>query len=92
MTAGFPDCTKAEIKGTKLATMDIELLIRHGNALMHRNLRWNITDQRFGEPLLGATMLEALGTNTVSILANAAAKCNGSVDETELVADPSRLQ
>jgi len=87
MAAELPDGNKAEILCRRVATIDTELHIRHGTALMLRNLRWNITDQRVGEPLLGGPMLEALGLNTRNILAAAAAKYSGTVDVTALVGD-----
>lgn len=45
LAASLPNGKKAEISCKKIATIDTELNIRHGTALILRNLRWVITDQ-----------------------------------------------
>lgn len=60
--------------------MNTELHIRHGTALTLRNVRWLVTDQTVGEPLLGRPVLEELGLNTRNTLAAAAEKYSGVVD------------
>lgn len=68
-------------------TVDVELHIRYGTALTLRGLRWLVTDQPAGEPLLGRPVLEALGFNTRDTLAAAAEKHSGVVDVSTLFDD-----
>lgn len=80
MAAYLPDGNQASITCIKVLTVDTELHIRHGPALTLRGVRWLITDQTVGEPLLGRPVLEFLGLNTRDILAAAAEKYSGVVD------------
>ncbi len=56
----------------------------HKTAVTLRGIRWLVSDQKVGEPLLGRRLLEALGLNTVNVLAAAVEKNSGSVDVSNL--------
>ena len=71
------------------ATVDTELHIRHGAALMLRGMRWLVTDQKCDEPLIGRPVLESLGLNTEEILAAAAERHGGEVDMSNLFPETS---
>lgn len=51
MAASLPDGRPASLICHKIVTVDTELHIRHGSALVLRGVRWLITDQAVGEPL-----------------------------------------
>lgn len=77
MAASSPNGKPCIITCKKVATVDVELHIRHGSALILRGVRWLVTDRTLGEPLLGRPVLEFLGLNTREILAAAAEKYSG---------------
>jgi len=62
-----------------------------------RGVRWLVTEQAVGDPLLGRPVLEVLGLNTRNILAAAAEKYSGTVDvaalldETDAAAQVSKV-
>lgn len=66
-------------------SIETELNIRHGGALVLRNLIWLFTDHLMAEPLIGSPLLEALGLNTREILAAEADRFAGSIDAERLV-------
>lgn len=80
MAASLPDGKPSFLLCNEVITIDVELHIRHGSALTLRGVRWLVTDQAVGEPLLGRPVLEFLGLNTRDILAAAAEKHSGAVD------------
>ena len=80
MAANLPDGKPAALTCKQVVTVDTELHIRHGSALTLRGVRWLVTNQAVGDPLLGRPILEALGLNTRDILAAAAEKHAGVVD------------
>ena len=80
MAADLPNGKRASITCDQVVTVDTELHIRHGSALVLRGVRWLVTDQAVGDPLLGRPLLEALGLNTRDILAAAAERHSGVVD------------
>ncbi len=84
MAADTTDGKRARLICSKAACLDVELHIRHVSALKLRYLRWLISDQRLGEPLLRRPVLERLGLNTRDILAAAAERFAGCVDATLL--------
>ena len=84
MAACTPDGKRAKLVCTRALVVDAELHIRHRTALVLRGVRWLVTDQAVGEPLLGRPLLEALGLNARSILAAAAEKHSGVVDMSTL--------
>lgn len=57
MAASLENGKPATLTCTKTTTMDVELHIRHGTALILRGVQWLITDQAVGEPLLGRPLL-----------------------------------
>lgn len=60
-------------------TLHPEVHIRHGTAIVIRNVHWLITDQKIAENVLGRPILEALGLNTRNLLAATAEKLSGGV-------------
>ncbi len=84
MAACNPDGKRSKSVCTRALVLDAELHIRHGTALTLRGVRWLVTYQTIGEPLLGQPLLEALGLNTRNILAAAAEKHSGAVDVSTL--------
>ena len=85
MAATNKDGTAATIMCDKAVTIDTQLHIRHGSALVLRGLRWLVTSQCVGEPLLGRPLLEALGLDCHKVLASAADRHGGSVNVSTLV-------
>ena len=85
MAACLEDGTPTFLKCERIATVDTELLIRHGSALCLRGLRWFVTYQVLGEPLLGRPLLGSLGLNTRNILAATADRYHGSVEASSLL-------
>lgn len=75
-----PKGETAEIVCNRTAIIHLELHVRHGTTLVLRNLRWVITKQNVGEPLLGRPTLGTLGFNCADILASAADRLNGETD------------
>ena len=84
MAGKLPDGKAATLTFKKAVVVDVELHIRHGTALTLWGVRWLVTDQIVGDPLLGRPLLEALGLNTREILAAAAEKHSGFVNLTSL--------
>ncbi len=80
MAACNPGGKRAKLVCTGSLVLDAELHIRHGTDLTLRGIRWIVTDQTVGEPLLGRPLIEALRLNTRNILAAAAEKHSGAVD------------
>lgn len=89
MAAKNPDGTPTIITCTHSATIDTELHIRHGSALVLRNLRWLITPQAVDEPLLSRPLLEALGFDCHQVMRSASDRFGGSVDVSTLVGNGS---
>lgn len=89
MAASLPDGKQATLTYQQAMVVDVELQIRHGSALKLRGVRWLVTDQSEGEPLLGRPVLESLGLETRDILAAAAQRFTGEVDMTNLLPPPS---
>ena len=88
MAAGTtPKGENAEIVCERTVVADLKLHVRHGSTLVLRNLRWLVTKQDVGEPLLGRPTLEALGLNCADILASAADRLNGETDLRDLYPD-----
>ncbi|MEM1369510.1 MAG: hypothetical protein AAGG02_16175 [Cyanobacteria bacterium P01_H01_bin.15] len=87
MAALLEDGTQAVIKCTHTLTMNIELNIRHGTALMLRGVKWLVTNQEVGEPLIGRPLLEKLGFHTRDILSAAADKHGSIIDVPSLFLD-----
>ena len=85
MAAKLPDGSIPKISCSKIAIIDTELHIRHGTGQVLRNLRWFVTSQHVGEPLLGRPILEALGLSARNILAAAAEKYAGVANASELL-------
>lgn len=67
MAANLPDGTPASLTCSQVVTVDAELHIRHGSALALLGVRWLVTKQAVGEPLLGRPFLESLVLNTRDI-------------------------
>lgn len=86
LAASAPDGTDICLVCNQVATMTVDVHIRHGSALKLRHLRWLISPQRVPEPLLGRPILEFLGLNTAEILATAADRSSGVID-TRIVSD-----
>ena len=86
MAAKLSDGKSAALTCKQIVTVDTELHIRHGSALTLRGVRWLVTDQTVGDPLMGRPLLEVLGLNTRDILAAAAEKHSGAVDVSTLFA------
>lgn len=80
MAANLPDGKPASLVCSKVIIVDTEFQIRHGTALPLRDVRWLVTAQAVGDPLLGRPILEALVLDTRNI----PEKYSGSVD----IADP----
>lgn len=85
MAAKNADGTETSILCDRTVTVDTQLHIRHGSALVLHRLRWFITPQSVGEPLLGRPLLEGLGLDCHKILGAAAERHGGSVDVSHLV-------
>jgi len=85
MAANNPDGSETAISCDQAVTLDTQLHIRHGSALILRGLRWLVTSQAVGEPLLGRPVLEALGLDCHKVLAAAADRFGGTVDISTLV-------
>lgn len=60
--------------------MDVELYIRNGSPLKHRNVKWLFTNQEVSEPLLVCPFLKALGLTTCHLLTSTVDRYTGSVD------------
>lgn len=89
MAAKNLDGSLTTITCTHAATIDTELHIRHGSALVLRNLRWLITPQVVDEPLLSRPLLEALGFDCHKVMQAAADRFGGSVDVSTIVGNGS---
>lgn len=85
MAANLPNGKRASLTCKKAVTVDTELHIRHGTALTLRGVRWLVTDQLVGDPILGRPVLEILGLNTRDILAAAAEKHCGIIDIAQIL-------
>lgn len=59
--------TESIIKCFQVVRLDFELHIRHGTALVLRNCRWLVTNQKVGEPPIGRSLFEYLRLNTREI-------------------------
>lgn len=71
----------------KAITVDMLWHIRHGNSLTLRGVRWFVTEQAVGEPLLGRPLLWTLGLNCTEMRGAASAGDNGDVDASTILAD-----
>ena len=80
MAASLPDGNPAVMIITKTVTLNMELHVRHGTAIVLRNMKWLVTDQHMTEPLIGRPILQALGLDARKILQSAADRLNGSFD------------
>lgn len=89
MAASNSDGSTNTISCDQAVTINTQLHIRHGSALILRGLRWLVTSQSVGEPLLGRPVLEALGLDCHKVLAAAADRHGGSVDISTLVGSQS---
>lgn len=85
MAAALPNGERACLTCDNAVSIDTELKIRHGAALVLRNLNWLVTEQPVAEPLIGRPLLEALGLNTRELLAAAADRFAGSIDAERLL-------
>lgn len=83
---------EAKIVCDKVATMTVELHIRHGTTLVLRNLKWFVTKQPCNEPLLSRQVLETLGLNTEEILASAADRHSGEIDMSHCGTDTESIR
>ena len=93
MAACTPDGKRAKLVCTRALVVGAELHIRHGTAVVLCDVRWLVTDQVVGEPLLGRPLLEALGLNARNIPAAAAEKHSGVFDMSTLFGtDPEVAQ
>lgn len=72
-----PSGEKSIVKCKKIVTINLELHIRNGCTLLIRNIKGRVTEQSFGEPLLGRYNLEDFGLNTSDILSAEADLFNG---------------
>lgn len=66
--------------------METKLHIRHDTDLTLRGVRWLVTDQTFGYPLLSRSLQEVLRLIKRNILAAAATRHSGLVDCSSLFA------
>lgn len=85
MAPATPDGRRTTLTCTKTACINMEIKIRHGSALVLRNLRWLISEQPLSDPLLGRPLLKALGPNTRRLLAAAPNRFAGSIDAKRFV-------
>ncbi|CAN8075453.1 unnamed protein product, partial [Agarophyton chilense] len=85
MAAKNPGGSPTIIECTHAATIDTELHIRHGSALVLRNLRWLVTPQIVDEPLLSRPLLGALGFDCQKVMQAAADRFGGSVDVSSIL-------
>lgn len=83
--AKLKDDAPATLNFQRVMLVDVELQIRHWSTLKLRGVRWLVTDQVMGNPLLGRIVLEALGLNTRDILDAAAQRYPGEVDMCALI-------
>lgn len=60
MAASLPDGKQPTLVCHQAVTEDPEQRIRHGSALIRRGIRWLVTKQFVGEPLLGRLVFESL--------------------------------
>lgn len=72
IAASTLDGTVTVITCNRAVIVDTELHIRHGSALVLRGLWWIVTLQLAGEPLLGPSLLEAVGLDCQKIFSPAA--------------------
>lgn len=89
MAASNPDGSKTTISCDQAVTIDTQLHIRNRSALVLRGLRWLVTPQALGEPLLGRPVLEALGLECHKVLAAAADRHGGTVDASTIIGNQS---
>lgn len=87
MAVNLPNGRTASLTRGKVVIVETEIHIRYGTALTLLWVRWLVTDQNVGEPLLGIPVLEALGLNTRDILPAVAEKFSSSVDITDLITE-----
>lgn len=80
MGAATTDGNRAILTCARTLSVHTELQIRHGSALVLRNLKWLVTNQPVADPLLGRPVLEVLGLNILALLAAAAGKFSGDID------------
>lgn len=85
MTASMLDGNKTVLVFKGTVTVDTEMHIRHGSALIIGGVRWLVADQNVGESLLGRPILEAVVFNTREILTAAVEEHAGVVDVSSLV-------
>lgn len=67
-----PDGQKVELLCGKQALINTKLYVRHGSSLLLRKMKWIITTQKVGTPLLERLIQGVLGLNTRELLAAAA--------------------
>lgn len=78
-----------KISCNQAVTIDKQLHIHHGSAIILRGLIWLVIPQALGEPLLGRPVLEALGLDCHNVLTTAAERHGGNVDVSTLVGNQS---
>ena len=87
-TAGDKD---VNVVCKKMATMPIELHIRHGKTLVLRNVQWMVTDQGCTESLLSRPVLERIGLVARDVIERAADRLGGEVDVADLGGGRGRI-
>lgn len=65
---------------TSMVSVDSERKIRHGSAFVLRSLMWLVIDQPVSHPLLGCSLLEAVGLNTSKLSSAVADRFARSID------------
>lgn len=89
MVARNSDGSRTTISCGKAVTLDTDLHIRHGSALILRSLRWLVTPKAVQEPLLGRPVLESLGLDCHKVLAAVVDRHGGAIDVSTLVGNES---
>lgn len=80
----------ANITCKKRIVADVQLRIRHGSALLVRNVSWYVSEQEFKNAIIGRPLLEQLGCDNKTILEAAKDQHDGTIDAAEMPQEGTR--
>ena len=67
---------------------DVDLSIRHGSALLLRNVKWKVCNEPMKIPLIGRPLLDSIGCNNEHVLIAISDRNAGVIDTTEMSQEP----
>lgn len=80
----FNSVTNGEIVCHIKVEADVHLRIRHGSALVLRNVVWRVSGDNADDVIIGRPLLDGLGINNENMLAAACDRHNGVIDTSEM--------